>query len=47
MIFGVDPNTPAPGRHRMTFDNLEAAWNESANGLDFRSLVVTRPKTAT
>ncbi|HTI66451.1 MAG TPA: C39 family peptidase [Caulobacteraceae bacterium] len=47
MILGVDPNTPAPGRHRMTFDALEASWNESANGLDFRGMVVTSPKPTT
>jgi hypothetical protein len=47
IILAVDPNTPAPGRRRMTFEALEASWNESANGLDFRSLVTTRPKTPT
>ena len=42
----VDPAQPAPGRHDMSFAQLEADWNEHAYGNHGRAMIVTRPKTS-
>jgi hypothetical protein len=43
-LFIVDPNTKAPGRATITYDQFAAVWNEHAYGMNVRALMNTRSK---
>jgi hypothetical protein len=42
----VDPAAPAPGRNSATYAQLEAAWNETAYGGNFRAMIRTQKRGA-
>jgi hypothetical protein len=44
MLVVVDPDTPSPGRHVMSYEQFSSFWNERAYGGAFRAMVVTRQK---
>lgn len=44
-LFIVDPDSPAPGRRMLSYDQFAQVWNEHAYGGGFRSAVFTRPKS--
>ena len=44
-LFAVDPNEPAPGERKISFDEFKTVWNEMAYGNNFRSLIVTQPNS--
>lgn len=44
-LFAVDPNEAAPGVREISFDDFKSVWNETAYGNNFRSLIVTQPRS--